>query len=134
MLCDKAFNIAKNPKHDGCQRVLAQMVHTFSDKKTSGSGVKNENMPDQHPLDLNTWQLAKELHKPIISWFEKQKKDLSFKDNIWGDDLADMQLISTFKKGFRFLLCAIDIYCKYVWVVPLRDKKGIKITNTFQKF
>ena len=111
------------------------MVHTFSDKKTSGSGVKNENMPDQRPLDLNTWQLAKELHKPIISWFEKKKKkDLSFKDNIWGDDLADMQSISTFKKGFWFLLCAIDIYCKYVWVAPLRDKKGTKITNTFQKF
>ena len=54
------------------------MVHTFSDKKTSGSGVKNENMPDQRPLDLNTWQLAKELHKPIISWFEKKKKRLVF--------------------------------------------------------
>ena len=50
------------------------MVHTFSDKKTSGSGVKNENMPDQRPLDLNKWQLAKELHKPIFIWFEKKKK------------------------------------------------------------
>ena len=43
-----------------------------------------------------------------------------------------MQLISKFNKGFRFLLCAIDIFSKYVWVVPLKDKKGMSIANTFQ--
>ena len=55
------------------------------------------------------------------------------KDNIWGANLADMQLISKFNKGFRFLLCAIDIFSKYAWVVPLKDKKGISIVNAFQK-
>ena len=44
-----------------------------------------------------------------------------------------MQLISKFTKGFRFLLCVIDIFSKYVWVVPLKDKKVITITNAFQK-
>ena len=44
-----------------------------------------------------------------------------------------MQLISNFNKGFRFLLCVIDIFSKYAWVVPLKDKKGVTITNTFQK-
>ena len=44
-----------------------------------------------------------------------------------------MQLISKFTKGFRFLLCVIDIFSKYVWVVPLKDKKGISIVNAFQK-
>ena len=44
-----------------------------------------------------------------------------------------MQLISKFNKGFRFLLCVIDIFSKYAWVVPLKDKKGISIVNTFQK-
>ena len=44
-----------------------------------------------------------------------------------------MQLISNFNKGFRFLLCAIDIFSKYAWVIPLKDKKGISIVNTFQK-
>ena len=43
-----------------------------------------------------------------------------------------MQLISKFNKGFRFLLCVIDIYSKYAWVVPLKDKKGISIVNAFQ--
>ena len=50
-----------------------------------------------------------------------------------GADLADMQLISKFNKGFRFLLCVIDIFSKYAWVVPLKDKKGISIVNAFQK-
>ena len=48
-------------------------------------------------------------------------------------DLADMQLTGKFNKGFRFLLCAIDIFSKYAWVVPLKDKNGITITNAFQK-
>ena len=41
---DKAFNIAKNPKYDGCQRGVAPMVYEFFDKKTSGSGIKNEDV------------------------------------------------------------------------------------------
>ena len=57
----------------------------------------------------------------------------AFKDNIWAADLADVQLISKFNKGFRFLLCVIDILSKYVWVVPLKDKKGVSIVNAFQK-
>ena len=56
----------------------------------------------------------------------------SFKDNIWGVDLADMQLLSKFNKGFRFLLCVIDIFSKYAWVVPLKDKKDISFVNAFQ--
>ena len=44
-----------------------------------------------------------------------------------------MQLISKFNKGFRLLLCVIDIFCKYAWVIPLKDKKGISIVNAFQK-
>ena len=44
-----------------------------------------------------------------------------------------MQLISKFNKGFRFLLCVIDIFSKYAWVIPLKDKKCISIANGFQK-
>ena len=55
-----------------------------------------------------------------------------FRDNIWGVDLADMQLLSKFNKGFRFLLCAVDTFSKYHWVIPLKNKKGISIVNAFQ--
>ena len=66
---------------------------------------------------------AEELQKPVIRKFEKRKVFSGFKDNIWGADLADMQLMSKFNKGFKFLLCVIDIFSKYAWVVPLKDKK-----------
>ena len=55
-----------------------------------------------------------------------------FIDRIWGTDLTNMQLISKFNKRFRFLLCVINIYSKYAWAIPLKDKKGIIITNAFQ--
>ena len=65
ILRDKAFNIAKNSKYDGYQRGLASMVYKLFDKKTSDSGIKNENMSDQ--------QLAEELHQLIIRIFRKEK-------------------------------------------------------------
>ena len=65
--------------------------------------------------------------------FKNRKVHSDFRDNIWGADLVDMQLIRKFSKGFRFLLCVIGIYRNYAWVISLRDKKGITITNVFQK-
>ena len=57
----------------------------------------------------------------------------SFRDNIWGVDLADMQSLSKYNKGIKYLLCAIDLFSKYAWVVPIKDKKGTSIVNAFQK-
>ena len=68
----------------------------------------------------------------MIRKFEKSKVHSSFIVNTWHADLANMQLISTFNKGIRFLLCVIDIFSKYAWVVPLKDKKRITIDNVFQ--
>ena len=73
------------------------------------------------------------MRKPIIKKSEKRKVYSPFKDNIWGVDLADMQLISKFNKRIRFLLGVIDIFSKYAWVVPLKDKRGVTITIVFQK-
>ena len=120
-MCGKAFNIAKNTKYDGYQRVLASMIYKFFDKKASASGIKNENISKK--------ELAEELHKPNIRKFKKIKVHSPFIDNIWSADLADMQLISKFNKGIRFLLCVIDIFSKYAWVFPLKDKKDLTITN-----
>ena len=58
-------------------------------------------------------ELAEKLHKPIIKKFEKRKVQSLFIENIWGADLADMQLISKFNKGISFLLCVVDIFSKY---------------------
>ena len=77
--------------------------------------------------------LADERHKPIIRKFDKRKVYSQFKDNIWGVDLADMQSLSRKNKGIKYLLCAIDLYRKYAFVIPLNDKKGISIANAFNK-
>ena len=82
---------------------------------------------------MSNQQLAHELHKLIIKKFKKRKVYLSFKDNIWGADLDEIQLISKFNKGSTFLLCVIDIYSRYAWVIPLKDKKGVFIVKAFQK-
>ena len=123
VLRDKTFNIASDPKYDGYQRGLASMVYKFFDKKSSGSGITNK----------SNYQLANELHKPIIKKFKKRKVYSSFKDNIWGVDLADMQSLSRCNKGFKYLVCAIDLFSKYAWVIPIKDKKGTSIVNAFQK-
>ena len=124
VLRDKTFKIASDQKYDGYHRGLASMVYKFFDKKSQGKGLANnkENM-----------QLANELHKPIIRKFNKRKVYSSFRDNIWGVDLADIQLLSKFNKEFRFLLCIIDIFSKYAWVVNLKDKKRISIVNVFKQ-
>ena len=80
---------------------------------------------------MSNKELAEKLHEPIICKFEKRKVHSAFTDNVWGTDLADIQLISKFNKGIRFLLCLIDIFSKQAWVIPLKDKKGITITNAF---
>ena len=69
----------------------------------------------------------------FIKQFNKRKAYYSLRDNIWGVDLVDMQLLNKFNEGFRFLLCVIDIFSKYAWVIPLKDKKGISIVNAFKQ-
>ena len=77
VLRDKAFKFASDQKYDGYQRGLASMVYNFFDKKSSGSGLANNN---------ENIQLANELHKPIINKFNKRKVYSSFRGNIWGVD------------------------------------------------
>ena len=97
---------------------------SLTDKSVVGTGIKSMSQNEQ---------LAKELHKPIIRKFKKRKVHSTFNNNIWGADLADMQLISKFNKGFGFLLC-VDIFSKYAWVAPLKDKKGVISLMHFKKF
>ena len=117
VLRDKAFKIASDQKYDGYQIGLASMVYKFFDKRSKGSGFAN---------NKENIRLADELHKSIITKFKERKVYSSFRDNIWSVDLADMQLLTKFNRGFRFLLCVFDIYSKYAWVIPLKDKKRRK--------
>ena len=113
------------------------MVYKCFDKKTSdtsayklpGGAIKS--MWNERPLDLAMQQLPDEIHKPIIKTFKRRKVYSSFKDNIWGVDLADIQL-RRFNRGIRFLLYVIDLVSKYALVIPLKDEKGTTIVDVFQ--
>ena len=105
------------------------------DKKTM-SGKGNTNHTKKY-ISLerteNNKILVEKLHKPVIKKFNKRKVYSQIKDNIWRVDLADMQSLSRKNKGIKYLLCAIDLYSKYAFVIPLKDKKGISIVNAFNK-
>ena len=107
VLKDKAFKIVSNPKYVGYQRGLASMVYKFFDKKSSGRGITNE--PNH--------QLADEFHKPIIRKFKKRRVYSSFRDNIWGVDLADMQSLS------RYIIKELSIY--YVQSICIVNMLGL---------
>ena len=130
ILKNRAFNIAKDQNYDGYQRGLPSMVYKFFDKKSKGSGAKHVNTK----LAPQNQQLTEELHKAIIKKFEKRKVHALFKDNVWGADLADMQLLNKDNKGIRSLLCVIDIFSKYAWAVPLKDKKKCKHCCSISKY
>ena len=122
VLGDKAFNIAKKPKYDRFQRGLASMVYKCLGKRSKYGGVTTlANQSAFKNQITQNQQLAKELHKPIIWKFKNITVCSTFKGNIWGADLADMQLISKFNKGIKFSLCVINIYSKYAWVFPLKS-------------
>ena len=132
----KAYGIASKPQYDGYQRGLASMVYKFfdtkassPDRKTVGNGTTKSSSLECVNENI---KLANELHKPIIRKFNKRKVYSSFKDNIWDADLADMQLLSKFNKGIKYLLCVIDLFSKYAFFVALKDKKGISTVNAFQ--
>ena len=129
VLRDKAYDIASNPDYDGYQIGLGSMVYKFFDKKSTRSGFKKLKNTTKSSSSI----LAVELHKPIIRKFNKRKVYSQFKDNIWGVDLADMQSLSRKNKGIKYLLCVIDLYSKYAFVIPLKDKKGTSIANAFNK-
>ena len=78
--------------------------------------------------------MAEELHKTIIKEFKKRKVDSSFIDNISSADLAYMQLASKFGKGFWISLRVTDIYSRYAWAVPLKDKKLLELIILFKIF
>ena len=106
VLKNKALKIATDPRVNGYQRRLASMVYKFFNEVTKGSGINLQ------ANSLNNETLAEELHQPIIKNFKRRKVYSSFKDNIWGVDLADMQLISKYNKGIRYLLCVIDLFSR----------------------
>ena len=100
------------------------MVYKFFDKESSSrSGAATE----------SNYQLVNKLHRQIVRIFQRRKVYSSFRNNIWSVDFANMQSLNKYSEGVRYLLCAIDLFSKYAWVIHLKDKRGTTIVNAFKK-
>ena len=110
--------------------VLIKNLVSLQKKSTAATRANKSATHKRTGTNSENLKLLEELLKSVIRKFKKCKVCYYCKDDIYGANLTDMQLISKYNKDFSIF---IDIYGKYVWVVLLRDKKGITITNSFQK-
>ena len=88
----------------------------------------------KRPSSEENWQekLADELHKPIKRNFTRRRVIVNHIDEVWCSDIVEMQKFSRWNKGYRYLLMVLDVFSKYGWIVPLKDKKGETVMNAFK--
>ena len=102
--------------------------NTINTKQKLGLGVKKKNAKN-----LDTWEaLANELHKPIKRNFTKRRVIAHNVDDIWCSDLVDMQKLSKWNRGYKYLLMVLDLFSKYGWIVPLKTKTGLEVAKAFE--
>ena len=128
-LRDKAFNVTKIPKYNEYQRGLASIVYNSFDRNSAGTSTYTET-----EINFENQQLEEKLRKLVIKKFKNRKLYSFFRDKIWGADLDDMQLISKWNKGIRFLLYAIDVFSKYACVITLKEKNILQLLMYFKSF
>ena len=89
----------------------------------------------KYKLDMSVWssQLADELHKPVRRKLEKRQVFAKQIDDIWAADLVDMSAFSRSNRGYKFLMTVIDVYSKYGWIVPLKNKTGKEVAAELTK-
>ena len=76
-------------------------------------------------------QLAEELHKTVTKKLKRRKVYPKFKGNIWVSDLAEIESLPSRNKNVKYFLCVVDVFTKYAWVKPLKDKTGKTVVNAF---
>ena len=106
--------------------------NTINTKRKLGLGTGKTNA---QTLTASTqWQekLADELYKPIRRNFPKRRVIVHNVDDIWCSDLVDMQKLSKWNKGYKYLLMVLDLFSKYGWMVPLKTKTGLEVSKAFE--
>ena len=84
---------------------------------------------------MSDWKtnLAEELHKHIKRKFPRRRVIVNNTDDIFAVDLVDIIKFSKWNRGYNYLLMVIDVFSKYGWIKPLKDKTGQSITNAFKQ-
>ena len=114
--------------------------NTINTKRKLGLGTATRNVKKKnaqkfsYSLTQEKWQekLADELHKPIRRNFPKRRVIVHNVDDIWCSDLVDMQKLSKWNKGYKYLLMVLDLFSKYGWMVPLKTKTGLEVSKAFE--
>ena len=110
--------------------------NTINTKQKLGLGVKKkEDKKRERPSsEEKNWQekLADEQHKPIKRNFTRRRVIVNHIDEIWCSDLVEMQQFSKWNKGYRYLLMVLDVFSKYGWIIPLKDKKGETVAEALK--
>ena len=133
---DTCYSVGKN-KND-CDRIMADEINNIpcnqrpwgtyaikqiiNTKQKLGLGVENHNKI-----------LSEELHKPKRKNYPRRRIIVNHIDEIFAADLVEMQKFAKLNKGYIYLLTCIDIFSKYAWVIPLKDKKAINVKNALGK-
>ena len=84
-------------------------------------------------IEKQQQQVAKEVFSPQITKFKRQRIIPLYKDETWSADLIDKSSLSKYNNNYKFKLTVIDIFTKYAWAIPLKNKSGLSITNGFKK-
>ena len=133
---DTCYAVGKN-KND-CDQIMVKEIDNIPYKERPwGTFLIKQIIDEKQKLGLGIENhneiLSEELHKPKRKTYPRRKIIVSHIDEIFAADLVEMQKFTKLNKGYRYLLTCIDMFSKYSWVIPLKDKKGITIKNALQK-
>ena len=121
------------------------LTHVYYNPKRSGGlggverlyrDVKKDGKYDISRAQLKKWLMKQDtytLHKPARRHYKRNRVIVGGIDELWQMDLADMQAIATDNDGYRYLLVCIDVFSKFVWVIPLKTKTGPALVTAFKK-
>ena len=84
-------------------------------------------------VEKNLKQMAKELHKPVNKKFERRHVISNKVNDIWSADLVDMSAFSKKNRGYKYMLNVIDVFSRYAWIKPLKDKSAKTVLSAFEE-
>ena len=109
------------------------MPTTMSMSKPTTTSIRTPSkMSKQDTNKTKQRLLAKEVVSPQITKFKRQRIIPLYKDETWSADLIDKSSLSKYNINYNFILTVIDIFTKYAWAIPLKNKSGLSITNGFK--
>ena len=136
---DVDYTLAKNlkDKHIADEKMIKSINELPYNKQQYGTFLVKNIIRSKRKLGLGVENhnkiLSEELHKPKRKNYPRRRIIVNHIDEIFAADLVEMQKFAKLNKGYRYLLTCIDIFSKYSWVIPLKDKRGITIKNALQK-